>query len=391
MLVMKSVFSSAIVAVMLQACGSPAISKAKLPAQLEDFGLSVNTFRSTLWPILRENCGTCHSTDGQNRSPLHGDVDAKFAHDVLLSSEKINLVNPTQSRIYQKVKDEAHNCWGSCSDNAAEILKQIKAWVAAGATDVPGNFEEPSILTAELTIPAVTAAYDPAPAAALTSLKFDLSSILGGTAANTYFELRISVFDETSYRIDRPRLVAASGAYVKGIHILINGVNLPEVSTYRAVDRDILPNFMDPISGGAMLMLRQNGPGQDKLTIGFNVLSTSSDPYAAAFSVAKGAFQAKCISCHAVGSGSGDLSGFFDGDASTERDFATYVPRVGGQAATYIAGNAARAFVVSGNPASSAFFYMIDAAPNPMKTRANPDLTAAEVAAFSALIQNYRP
>jgi hypothetical protein len=393
MLAIIRVFSILIVASLIQSCGSPSVSRAKLPAQLEDFGVSVNAFRSTLWPILRQNCGTCHASDGLNRAPLHGDSDPEFAHDILLGSDKVSLTNPSQSRIYRKLKDEGHNCWTNCSADSEQILQKIKDWVSAGGTKVAGNYEDPSLLTSEVQIPAALAAFAPTPAngvaPALTSMKFDLSPFLGGTAATAYFEVRISAFDDNAYRIDTPKLVAPSGAYVKGVHIIINGLNVPENSTYRAVDRDVPANFNDSISSGAMLMLKDKGPGQDKLTIGFNVLSTSSDPYSAAFSVAKAAFQNKCVNCHAVGSANGDLTSFFDGDSATERDFASYTP-IRATTQNYIAANTARAFVVPGDPLNSAFFFMIDGAPS-MKTQANPDLTASEIAAFRALIQNYRP
>lgn len=86
---------------------------------------SVDAFAQTLHPITKQRCVACH---GSFQQPLHAVSNAQQAHDAIINAFKVNFTNPSSSRMYLKLKDEAHNCWSDCTQNANEILTAIVAW-----------------------------------------------------------------------------------------------------------------------------------------------------------------------------------------------------------------------------------------------------------------------
>ena len=82
---------------------------------------SLETFRTSVYTLTSQYCVGCHTT----QSPTHAHPDVKRAHDSLISLFKVNFQNPANSRIVAKIRDENHSCWGSCADNANEMLAQV--------------------------------------------------------------------------------------------------------------------------------------------------------------------------------------------------------------------------------------------------------------------------
>ncbi|HXH32330.1 MAG TPA: hypothetical protein VNJ01_16135 [Bacteriovoracaceae bacterium] len=96
---------------------------------------SVPTFQQSVYPIVRSNCINCHSS---NMAPFFAQADVKLAHDVALSSFKVNLGKPEASRLYLRLKNDQHNCWSNCEDNAAEMLDAIKYWASKTNRNITG-------------------------------------------------------------------------------------------------------------------------------------------------------------------------------------------------------------------------------------------------------------
>ncbi len=86
---------------------------------------SVDAFAQTTHLITKKNCVLCH---GSLQQPFHAASSASVAHDAVIQGAKVNLSNPSQSRLVLKLQ-EGHNCWGSCSSNAQEMLDSINNWV----------------------------------------------------------------------------------------------------------------------------------------------------------------------------------------------------------------------------------------------------------------------
>jgi hypothetical protein len=99
------------------------------PATVNDAG---NNFQTTIWSFVRDtahaNCVRCHSpTAAQPQSPFFASADPAEAYAA--AQAKINLDDPTKSRLYVRLKEEHHNCWTSCDNDAAAMLAQINAFV----------------------------------------------------------------------------------------------------------------------------------------------------------------------------------------------------------------------------------------------------------------------
>jgi hypothetical protein len=67
----------------------------------------------------------------------------RTAHDAVISQFKVNFSNISASRLVAKLRDDNHNCWGSCADNAKVMQDAIEKWNEAikstGVTTKPTN------------------------------------------------------------------------------------------------------------------------------------------------------------------------------------------------------------------------------------------------------------
>jgi hypothetical protein len=88
---------------------------------------SVDAFEDSVYQITRARCVSCH--DSQN--PTHASSDVKQAHDIVVNQFKVNFSNVASSRLVAKLRDEAHNCWSDCTDNANEMQEAIQKWANA--------------------------------------------------------------------------------------------------------------------------------------------------------------------------------------------------------------------------------------------------------------------
>lgn len=106
-----------------------------------DTHLSVirETFQQTLYPLLRSNCQSCHSSETQQQEPLFADPDVDLAlNGALLFSwagegQRWQIVDPEASPFVQLLSAQQHHCWSDCSANASEMLSAILAWSDAQA------------------------------------------------------------------------------------------------------------------------------------------------------------------------------------------------------------------------------------------------------------------
>ncbi|WP_045856929.1 LamG domain-containing protein [Teredinibacter purpureus] len=93
----------------------------------KSFPADSNSFGTTVYPLLASHCASCHSEDSAlQQQPYIGSSDIDVAYDAARS--KINLDEPTNSRLVTRLANEFHNCWlggGSCTDNGAEMAGAI--------------------------------------------------------------------------------------------------------------------------------------------------------------------------------------------------------------------------------------------------------------------------
>ncbi|MDH5547482.1 MAG: cytochrome c [Gammaproteobacteria bacterium] len=95
---------------------------------------NVDAFVQTLYPVLRSNCAACHDSQGPTpNTPFFADVDTNVALGEAL--QRVDLIDPVNSRIVQKLVLESHNCWsGNCLADASVLQAAIEQW--AGLANV---------------------------------------------------------------------------------------------------------------------------------------------------------------------------------------------------------------------------------------------------------------
>ncbi len=121
--------------------GTAAVPKGvtlKAPSPLRNVGASkaypaaASGFASTVYPVLTANCSGCHTPSPANpktapQSPYFasGDVNASY----LAAQQKMDLLNPANSRFVLRLRNEFHNCWtNSCANDAAAMEAAITSF-----------------------------------------------------------------------------------------------------------------------------------------------------------------------------------------------------------------------------------------------------------------------
>ncbi len=131
-------------------CGQPFSQPSELLLVSNIYGggsqASYAAFEQTVYPLTRANCINCHS----EQQPLHAADDVTVAHDAVIKGFKVNFSNIPASRMVAKLRDENHNCWGVCSENAKQMEDAISEWnQAIKASGVDNTSVDTAIYTQE--------------------------------------------------------------------------------------------------------------------------------------------------------------------------------------------------------------------------------------------------
>ena len=87
---------------------------------------NADAFAQTVYPLLTQNCSSCHSTTGAV-APFIADADPTVALAEVQS--RIDLAQPANSRIATKVVTESHFCWTTvCADDALALQTAVEQW-----------------------------------------------------------------------------------------------------------------------------------------------------------------------------------------------------------------------------------------------------------------------
>lgn len=116
----------------------------KEPAQSKTLPPAPGNFETTVWPLLTANCANCHREASPiPQAPFFAEADVDAAYAAILSSQKINLDIPENSRLVVRLRQEFHNCWdplgtgdSNCLDSANAMEAQITAFAGSVALDV---------------------------------------------------------------------------------------------------------------------------------------------------------------------------------------------------------------------------------------------------------------
>jgi mono/diheme cytochrome c family protein len=93
----------------------------------------VQAFRLNLWENIKANnrCGACHNANGQSPQFARND-DVNLAYQA--ANTVVNLAQPDQSRMVQKVAG-GHNCWLQAASACADTLTVwVRNWAGSAAT-----------------------------------------------------------------------------------------------------------------------------------------------------------------------------------------------------------------------------------------------------------------
>jgi hypothetical protein len=120
------------------------------PPPLRDVGASKSFpassagFGSTVHPILVQYCSRCHVSSAQTaQSPFFAERDVDLAYGA--ARPRINLDAPALSRFVVRLREEFHNCWGDCAQNANAMEAAIRAF----ADGVPVTQVDPTLLASK--------------------------------------------------------------------------------------------------------------------------------------------------------------------------------------------------------------------------------------------------
>ncbi|WP_100658492.1 LamG domain-containing protein [Alteromonas flava] len=101
----------------------------RAPGANKNFPSDATDFAATVYPLLNEYCVGCHTSSAAIPiSPYFASNDVVEAYAA--AKERINLDLPAQSRLVARLRDEFHNCWSDCQQNALELTDAISAFAA---------------------------------------------------------------------------------------------------------------------------------------------------------------------------------------------------------------------------------------------------------------------
>ncbi|HEY2781608.1 MAG TPA: LamG domain-containing protein [Steroidobacteraceae bacterium] len=160
-----------------------------------NFPADATDYQNTVYTLTSKYCVRCHSTTADpsvEQSPYHADPSLAIAYPAAIP--KIDFTGcagsggnnggtcGTNSRLYQRLLTDNHNCWDNCASDAAQMLAQIQAFAAMLT---PANID-PSLVTSKAlsltqgTIASGASRYD-----ADTIAKYEFQSVVNNTTFDT--------------------------------------------------------------------------------------------------------------------------------------------------------------------------------------------------------------
>jgi hypothetical protein len=146
-----------------------------------NFPASPNDFGGTVYPLLTQYCSRCHSPNATvPQSPYFASPVLAQAYQAAIP--KIDLNTPTNSRFYERLADESHNCWSNCASNAATMLAAIQSF--AGMLS-PSSIDPNLVVSKALTLSQGTVASGSSRFDANAIAKYEFETGTGYTAYDT--------------------------------------------------------------------------------------------------------------------------------------------------------------------------------------------------------------
>ena len=156
-----------------------------------NFPASATDYQNTVYTITSVYCSRCHSPNAAApQSPYFAAPAAQIATAYQAAIPKIDFSGctpmtaacGTNSRFYQRLLTDNHNCWSNCASNAAAMLTQIQAFAAMLT---PTNIDPSLVVSKALTLSQGTVASGADRFDADTIAKYEFQTGTGTVAYDT--------------------------------------------------------------------------------------------------------------------------------------------------------------------------------------------------------------
>src|SRR5271168_3680953 len=185
------------------ATGSTSATTVQLVAPpLQTVGQSLNfpaaytDYQNTVYTLTSKYCVRCHSTTASSateQSPYFADPTLAIAYPAAIPKIDFTGCTPagaanfattcgTNSRFYQRLLTDNHNCWDNCASDAAQMLAQIQSFAAMLT---PSNIDSALVVSKALTLSQGTIASGASRYDADTIAKYEFQTGSGYTAYDT--------------------------------------------------------------------------------------------------------------------------------------------------------------------------------------------------------------
>jgi hypothetical protein len=184
------------------AAGASAATTVQLQAPpVQTVGQSLNfpasyvEYQQTIYTLTSKYCVRCHATTADpavEQSPYFADPSLLVAYPAAIP--KIDFTGcagtggnnggtcGTNSRFYQRLAIDNHNCWDNCASDAAQMLAQIQAFAA---TITPANIDPALVVSKALSLTQGTIASGASRYDADTIAKYEFQSVVNNTTFDT--------------------------------------------------------------------------------------------------------------------------------------------------------------------------------------------------------------
>ncbi len=116
----------------------------KEPGNSKNFPGDTSLFASTVHPVLNLYCVNCHTSSATiPQSPYFAAEDLNVAYAA--AQVKMDLETPQNSRLVIRLRNEFHNCWSNCSDNADTMEQAISQF----ANNITPTEVDPALITSK--------------------------------------------------------------------------------------------------------------------------------------------------------------------------------------------------------------------------------------------------
>src|ERR1700722_2504017 len=185
------------------ASGAPSATAVQLQAPPDQsVGQSLNfpgdsgaDYGKTVYTLTKVYCVRCHSSTANpsvQQAPYFADPSLPVAYQAAIP--KIDFTGcagtggnnggtcGTNSRFYQRLLTDKHNCWDNCDNDAAQMLAQIQAFAALLT---PANIDPSLVVSKALTLTQGTIASGASRYDADTIAKYEFQSVVNNTTFDT--------------------------------------------------------------------------------------------------------------------------------------------------------------------------------------------------------------